>query len=205
MLFRSLTAVCAYAFEERETAALPGAAGAAFALVRPVLDSSRRKAENGSVGGSRPKANQKQTQANERKRKQSLSEGEKETEKEKEKETEKEGENECSLPPAPLPGGQGAAEAFGDVFGPELEGAARDWLRYKAERGQAYGDTGLLALRDRLAGAAAKYGEAAVTAVVRESMASGYAGLAWSRLETAGAGTPERRAGEDLSWMKPYL
>ena len=78
---------------------------ATFNLIRPTLDSGRRKAMAGRMGGeanskqseSKPKANGKQT----------VSEGEKEREKEKEGEIEieKEIENECYIPPTPRRGG----------------------------------------------------------------------------------------------------
>ena len=94
-----LMAICAYALDE-ELPSLSGTPAAIFALVKPTLDTSRKKAESGKRGGeheangkqteSKPKANGKQTAR----------------EKEKEKEKEKEGENEIeeeddSPPPTP--------------------------------------------------------------------------------------------------------
>lgn len=82
-------AVCRYALKGEELP-LTGQALAAFGLVKPVLDTAKRKAESGRVGGSKPKANRKQTG----------SEKEKETEIESEIEVESEGEveNECFSP-----------------------------------------------------------------------------------------------------------
>ena len=78
-------AICAYALYqiEPDMDSLTDAAAIAFDLIRPVLDSSRKKAANGKQGGSKQKANGKQT----------VSEKEKEGEKEKEKEIEIENEN----------------------------------------------------------------------------------------------------------------
>ena len=78
-------AICAYALYqiEPDMDSLTDAAAIAFDLIRPVLDSSRKKAANGKQGGSKQKANCKQT----------VSEKEKEGEKEKEKEIEIENEN----------------------------------------------------------------------------------------------------------------
>lgn len=45
-----VTAVCSYVFEEEERP-LTGAAAAAFLLVRPVLDTAKRRAESGQLGG----------------------------------------------------------------------------------------------------------------------------------------------------------
>lgn len=80
-----VTAVCAYAFGE-DFPAPTGPAGASFLLVRPILDTARKKAENGKRGGSKPKAKGKQSSS----------------EKEGEKEVEGEIENEC-YPPTPFP------------------------------------------------------------------------------------------------------
>lgn len=116
-------AICAYALDGVETE-LKGAMKSMFCLIKPTLDVSARKAENGKRGG-RPKANEKQTEskinrseskakANETKVKANESEGEKEKEKEYEVEVEKEveveyekeNENEClynTTTPTPPP------------------------------------------------------------------------------------------------------
>ncbi len=56
-----ILAVCGYAIYETEPTGLSPAASMAFKLIRPTLDSGRRKAESGAKGGSKPKANRKQT------------------------------------------------------------------------------------------------------------------------------------------------
>lgn len=70
---RILMAIIGYALDGDEPD-LSGTEAAVFLLVKPTLDTGRRKAENGKHGGSKRKANGKQTA----------------TEKEKEKEIEKE-------------------------------------------------------------------------------------------------------------------
>lgn len=58
-------AICAYALDGTEPE-LTGALGAIFAVIRPNLDASRKKAENGSKGGkgaSKPEATDKQDEA----------------------------------------------------------------------------------------------------------------------------------------------
>lgn len=198
-----LTAVCAYAFEETDEVDLTGGAGAAFAIVRPILDSSRKKAESGSYGGSKLKANASKRKANESSGKQSKASRKQEQEQEQGQGQEKDKDKgQMSLPPSPLPGGEGLGGALGSI----LEAALEDWRRYKAERGQPYTATGLEALRGQAAQEAGKHGAEAVAAVILESMASGYAGVAWSRLEAkADKAKPQGTPGEDLSWMKPYL
>ena len=90
--------ICAYALfnEEPDLDKLPDSVAVAFDLIRPVLDSARKKAVSGKQGGSKPQANSKQTGS---KLKQSAREKEKEKEVEVEIENEEEIEieNECYL------------------------------------------------------------------------------------------------------------
>lgn len=90
-----LMAICAYALDE-EMPGLTGTPAAIFALIKPTLDTSRRKAASGKAGGESKQAASK----TEAKPKQSSREKEKEKEKEKEGEIEKEKEYECT-PPTP--------------------------------------------------------------------------------------------------------
>ena len=82
---QAIMAICAYALDE-EIIPLSGPASVMFLLVKPTLDSGRKKAANGKQGGSKPKANGKQNGT------------EKEEEKEEEKEKEIEGEKEKKQP-----------------------------------------------------------------------------------------------------------
>lgn len=86
-------AICAYALynTEPDLNSVSDAVAIAFELTRPVLDSARKKAENGKQGGSKTKANSKQKES---KQEQPEREKEKEKENENEKEVEKENENE---------------------------------------------------------------------------------------------------------------
>ena len=84
-----ILAVCAYAIYETLPKGLSSAASTAFKLIQPTLDSGRRKAESGSIGGaSKPQANGKQTESKPQ------ANG-KQTESEKEVEEEIEFEGEC--------------------------------------------------------------------------------------------------------------
>lgn len=58
-------AICAYALcaQEPELDKLPDAAQVVFLLAKPNLDSSRKKAKSGKAGGSKQKANDKQTES----------------------------------------------------------------------------------------------------------------------------------------------
>lgn len=83
-----LMAIIAYALDG-EITELTGIGSAIFSLVKPTLDTGRKKAESGKQGGSKPKANAKQTAT------------EKEKEKEVEGEEEKEKEDDSPTPPTP--------------------------------------------------------------------------------------------------------
>lgn len=85
--------ICSYALfqEEPDLDSVSDAVAIAFELLRPVLDKAREKAENGKNGGSKPKANAKQTESKTEanaKVEQATSKKEKEKEVEVEKEIE---------------------------------------------------------------------------------------------------------------------
>ena len=92
-----ILAVCAYAIYETLPKGLSSAASTAFKLIQPTLDSGRRKAESGSIGGaSKPQANGKQTESKPQangKQTESEKEIEEEVEYEGEFEEDAEGEN----------------------------------------------------------------------------------------------------------------
>lgn len=58
-----LEAVIAYALDETEPEGLSGVATSIFTLIRPTLDSGRRRAAAGKQGGSKTKANDKQSES----------------------------------------------------------------------------------------------------------------------------------------------
>lgn len=78
-----LEAIISYALDGADPQGLTAGQSAFFLLVKPNLDSSRKKAASGKQGGSKPQANRKQTASK------------KEKEDEKENENEVEIENEC--------------------------------------------------------------------------------------------------------------
>ena len=107
---RAYDAICDYALDGKEPdlSGLSDAAAIAFELIKPTLDASKRKAENGKRGAnakqeqsaSKPIANCKQVDSKQKaKGKRGKASSEKEKEKENENEIEREVENECSLPP----------------------------------------------------------------------------------------------------------
>lgn len=84
-----LEAVITYALDGADPSGLSSTQKACFLLIKPNLDNARKKAANGKQGGSKPKANGKQTE----------SKKENEEEKEKENKIEVEEEKEKKHPP----------------------------------------------------------------------------------------------------------
>jgi hypothetical protein len=119
-----LEAVIAYALDGDEPKGLSSTQSACFLLVKPNLDSARKKAASGKQGGSKPKANGKQTES---KQKQPASEKENEKEKEKENEIEEEGEKEKKHSP-PLDGS--LFTRFWEAF-PNKLGREKAWEAWK--------------------------------------------------------------------------
>jgi len=64
-------------------------------------------------------------------------------------------------------------------FSPELSGAIKDWIAYKAEKNQRYKETGLKNLLSQISGKAKDMGDEAVIDVIRASMANNYQGIIW--------------------------
>lgn len=93
-------AICAYALygQEPNLDSFSDFSAIAFELIKPNLDSSRKKAENGKAGGSK-KQNKSKKEAN---KKQEQTENEKENKIEKEKENKIEIEKECEYNNTPI-------------------------------------------------------------------------------------------------------
>ncbi len=175
---KAYDAICAYALygTEPDMDTLPDSAAIAFELVKPNLDSSRRKANSGKKGGEKKhsasegneEANGKQTASKpEAKPKQTASK------KENKKENKKEKENECYNPLTP------SQEA---KFSPFLLEAVKEWLQYKHERKEDYKPTGLEAMTTEISNQAAQHGDMAVDALIRSSMANNWRGIIWDRI-----------------------
>lgn len=115
---------------EPDLDAIPDVSAIAFELSRPNLDASRKKASSGKSGGSKKKANQKQTESKggaskpeasgaQANRKQEQSESKKEKEKEVEVEIEEEIENKCLRISPPV---------GGDTRNPDVAAVLADYL-----------------------------------------------------------------------------
>lgn len=62
-----------------------------------------------------------------------------------------------------------------------------EWIRYKKERRESYKETGLKSLITQAQKYEQKYGSSAVIDIIGISMASGYRGIVWDRLDKAPA------------------
>lgn len=79
-----------------------------------------------------------------------------------------------------------------------------DWLAYKQERREAYKPVGLKSLLTQIKNAAAANGDAAVAAVIRQSMSSGYKGIVFDRLERAASKPkPNSKPAMECSFAQP--
>ena len=163
-------AICAYALREEDPdfSKMSDAAQIAFLLIKPNLDSSRRKAKSGKDGGSK-KANGKQN-------------GSKQEAncKQEQPESEKEKENEC-YPPTPF-----SQIIASYSFSEPLMAKTTAWLKYKSERRESYKEQGLKSLLTQIQKNAAKYGEQAVIDLMEQCMAANWAGIIWDRLMKGG-------------------
>lgn len=166
--------------EEPDLDQMPDSAAIVFDLIKPTLDSSKRKAESGQKGG-KAEANGKQTPSKpEASAKQTASEKEGEIEDEKEGEIEK--ENECSTSPLTP---QKRERMIYDAFQgrqEDLPKAVCEWVQYKIEKRQPYKETGLKALLTQIRNCAEKYGDAAMADVIRKSMSANYQGIVFDWL-----------------------
>lgn len=95
------------------------------------------------------------------------------------------------------------------LFSREVKAVIEAWLRYKAERRETYTPTGLRSLFSQLKGNLDRHGEGAVLELMRQSMASGYRGIPFDRLEKGGGSRPNRLAEEPSpqgeEWMREYI
>lgn len=196
--------ICKYALysEMPDMETLPDSVSMAFELIRPTLDSSRKKSENGKKGGSKskqteskrkqtgskPKANVSKAEANLSKQEANASESkkEKEVENKREKEIEKENKNECYYYPLISPFLENADSCLRETL--------LDWMQYKTERKDTYTETGLKSLLTQISGAVEKHGAETVADHIRLAMSNGWVGMNLNLIEEkqARAGTQRK-------------
>lgn len=97
--------------------------------------------------------------------------------------------------------GKGKEEGKGEDISPsttltgtfELLNAFDLWLDYKAERKESYTPTGLQQLVTRVQNSAAKYGDHAVSELIKDCMAAGWKGIIFDRLKEKQEKEPAKR------------
>ena len=191
--------------------ALPDAVAIALELVKPTLDTSRRRAENGLRGGNRkqteskteaklkqtgskPEANDKQTTSKPEARanaKQGQAGSKKKKEKEKEKELED--KNDSYYPPMIPPSTETG-------FEPKLQEAFETWLQYKGERKEPYKTTqGVKALIGQIRNKAEQYGADTVIDRINYSMSKEWMGIAFEDRYGNTPAPAKRRTGREAN------
>lgn len=95
-------AICAYALDGEEPNSLPPTTEISFILIKPTLDTGRKKAQNGQRGGqANGKQNKSTAEANRKQNRSKQEANAKQNESKKEKEVEIEKENKCYTPKPP--------------------------------------------------------------------------------------------------------
>ena len=162
-LFRSLLEYS----ETGETQELAGREAVAFDFIADDIDRAKENYDS--------KCKQMQANASKRYQKQTDVCGGREN-KDKDKDKVKEESEKEEKPPA-------ASPAPTPEFGPVLQEAFEDWLKYKRERREAYKPTGLKSLTTQIKNQAAIHGEDVVAALIRQCMASNWKGIIFDRLQ----------------------
>ncbi len=183
-LFRSLLEYS----ETGETQELAGREAVAFDFIADDIDRAKENYDS--------KCKQMQANASKRYQKQtdvcgSRENKNKDKNKDKDKVKEESEKEEKPEPPA-------ASPAPTPEFGPVLQEAFEDWLKYKRERREAYKPTGLKSLATQIKNQAAIHGEDAVAALIRQCMAANWKGIIFDRLQ----GKTQSRGGVSFWDMK---
>lgn len=175
-----------YYFDGEETE-LKGTSKIVFELIKPVLESSRKKSENGAKGGA-PKGNTNalKTSKKQAKNKQKqatvvLEKQAKTSDKEKDKDKEK-GDKEKKTPT------ESKKRTMSEIvkgrnLDPRLEEKVLEWLKYKTERREGYKETGLNSLITEIQHNVDEHGLDPVLNCMTTSMGRGYKGIIFELIE----------------------
>ena len=85
---------------------------------------------------------------------------------------------------------QPTADYSGTEFSEAMIAKVEEWIKYKAERRDAYKPTGLQSLISQIKNNVQKHGEKAVIDLITECMAANYKGLIFEKLEKAAKAQP---------------
>ena len=91
-------------------------------------------------------------------------------------------------------------------FSKPMIAKVEEWLKYKAERRDAYQPTGLQSLITQIKNNVKKHGEAAVVALITECMAANYKGIIFEKLDkTAKAQPYQGRGNTGFQTSNPFM
>lgn len=81
-------------------------------------------------------------------------------------------------------------------FGAALNETIKNWLEYKIQKHQPYGERGLRSLVTQIMNNVGRYGEDAVEEIILESMSSNYTGIIWEKLKKQQAKANEQETNQ---------
>lgn len=191
-----LIALCSYALDGEENAGTP-TAEMFLTLVKPQIDANEQRREAGRRGG---KATQKQNEANTKQTKANVKQNEanaKQTEanvKQSEANANANVNANVKNPPTPFTVEEATSDAL-QTLGVVREVADKlsEWITSRREQGSPITETGLKSLVSIAKAKTAEHGAGKVVQLITESMASGYKGITWDRLERARSGTTAKK------------
>lgn len=193
-----LIALCSYALDGEENTSTP-TAEMFLTLVKPQIDANEQRREAGRRGG---KATQKQTEAGAKQTKANVKQTEANTKQTKANVKQSEANANANVnanvnvkdnPPTPFTVEEATSDAL-QTLGVVREVADKlsEWITSRREQGSPITETGLKSLVSIAKAKTAEHGAGKVVQLITESMASGYKGIVWDRLEKARSGTPKK-------------
>lgn len=193
-----LIALCSYALDGEENASTP-TAEMFLTLVKPQIDANEQRREAGRRGG---KATQKQTEASVKQTKASVKQNEANTKQTEANTKQSEANANANVnvnanvknPPTPFTVEEATSDAL-QTLGVVREVADKlsEWITSRREQGSPITETGLKSLVSIAKAKTAEHGAGKVVQLITESMASGYKGITWDRLERARSGTTAKK------------
>lgn len=193
-----LIALCSYALDGEENAGTP-TAEMFLTLVKPQIDANEQRREAGRRGG---KATQKQTETSAKQTKANVKQTEANAKQTKAKAKQSEANANANVnvnanvknPPTPFTVEEATSDAL-QTLGVVREVADKlsEWITSRREQGSPITETGLKSLVSIAKAKTAEHGAGKVVQLITESMASGYKGITWDRLERARSGTTDKK------------
>lgn len=193
-----LIALCSYALDGEENASTP-TAEMFLTLVKPQINANEQRREAGRRGG---KATQKQTEASAKQTKASVKQNEANAKQTEANVKQSEANANANVnvnanvknPPTPFTVEEATSDAL-QTLGVVREVADKlsEWITSRREQGSPITETGLKSLVSIAKAKTAEHGAGKVVQLITESMASGYKGITWDRLERARSGTTAKK------------